>query len=358
MEIERIQNRQAVYLTVLFFSSNCYALLFAAKEGAAVWVSYLFAWLIAIAVAALLGSLMRRSECSFFELLDTLLTRPVGRFFTSLLILYALLSVCTSLSIFGQFNQLTALSKTPTIILPLVIILIGAWACRSGVLAIARTASLTIWFAVFVFLLFVGLGFHNATPSLLLAFERVSLRGGMTVFCNQLGDLFLLSVLYPHLTKKATGARAITVGAVLCGGMLFVISAITVMALGGNGVIGDAYPVFTVFSIRTVGNFVQHLELLSSIAMTIFAFFRVSISFCFITQGLRHLFSLKDGRTPILPIGLILASLTQLLYHGMPMLMARLESNLSLWILIPIQILLPLALCVIARLKSLTLASK
>ncbi|MBQ3055011.1 MAG: endospore germination permease [Oscillospiraceae bacterium] len=357
MKLERITNKQGCFLTLLFFSSNCYSLLFAAKYGASVWFCYLIASLISIAVVFLINTLMKYAENrTFFEFLDFLLPCPFGRMITALLMLYAFLSTCTSLSIFGQFNQLTALSKTPTIIIPLAVILLGVWACRSGIQTIGRMASLTILFAVAVFLLFSLLALDGLNPDLLrIPKENESgsfLRGGLIVFCNQLGDIILLTVLYPHFARRSTRGRATMLGVVFAGGILFIISIITVMTLGGSGISGDAYPVFTVLSVRTIGGFIQHLELASSVAMTLFAFFRVSLSLYFITQAFRHLFSLDDGRAPILPIGLLLASMTQLLYHGMPMLMVRLESNLSLWILLSIQIICPFLLFVLALIKT------
>ena len=348
--MEKLKNKQGLYLTVLFFGSNCYSLLFAARHGAAVWLCYLLAWGLGIAAAYVLGTCMERTDGTFFALLDSLLPRPLGRFFTGLLAVYTFLSACTSLSIFGQFNQLTALSKTPTLILPLAVILLGVFACRSGISAMGRMASLTVWFSAVVFVLFVCVGLGSASPALLLETDRFSLQGGFTVFCNQLGDVLLLTAVYPYLARKRTRKRTMTIGMTLAGGMLFVISLVTVMTLGGRGVTDNTYPVFTVLSVRTVGQFVQHTELLTSVAMTVFAFFRVSLSLFFIAEALTRLFSLQNGRAPILPAGLLLASVTQLLYHGMPMLTARLESALSLWILIPIQIVLPALLCVICLL--------
>lgn len=355
MTRERITNKQGFLLTVLFFGSNCYSLLFAANTGHSVWICYLLGSLLAIFIARLLCTVLARSDGTLFETLDNFLSRPIGRCVTLILAVYAFLSAATALSIFGRFNQLTALSKTPTLILPLAVILLGVRACRVGIESIARMGSLTFVFAAAVFLIFSLLGLNFLSIDALLPLtpsEPISiLRGSLSVFLNQLGDVVLLTVLYPHLARPKTRARAITGGVAVSGGILTVIALITVMTLGDLGIRSDAYPVFTVLSIRSIGKFIQHLEILSSLAMTFFAFFRVSLCLYFLSVAFEHVFDLPDYRAALLPIGLLLATVTQLLYRNMLVLRERLESDLTFWILIPILILLPCLLFLLSQTK-------
>lgn len=357
MTRELITNKQGAILTFLFLSSNCYSLLFASNTGRFVWLCYLLAGILATLIAYLLGSVMQyRGNSNFFDMISKLLSRPIGLLISLLLAVYAFLSTGTSLSFFGRFNQLTALSKTPTIILPLAVILLSVWACRAGIETIARIGNLTVYFAVFVFLIFAlpGVRFLTFDTLLPLIPEKPFsvFRGSLTVFFNQLGDILLLTVLYPHLARPKTRTRSIVFGVVTSGAALTVIALITVMTLGDLGILSDAYPVFTVLSIRSIGEFLQHLEILTSIAMTLFAFFRVSLSLYFISCAFKHLFHLHDHRAMLLPLGLLLATTTQLMYRNMLVLRERLESDLTIWILIPIHLLLPLLLFFITKIVS------
>ncbi|MBE6915924.1 MAG: hypothetical protein E7471_04745 [Ruminococcaceae bacterium] len=363
MKLDAISPRSAFLLSFLFLTGNCYSLLFASGCGRFVWLCYLIAGLLATFVAFLLARAMHHKH-DFFETLETLFSRPLGKLITLILALYAFLSIATSLSIFGRFNQLTALSQTPTVILPTLIILIGIRSCRAGIGTIARVGSFTILFVFAVFLVFSLLGINFLSPDALLPLipnEPLGLlRGALSVFTNQLGDLLLLTVLYPHLSEKKS-SRAIPLGVASTSLVLTVISLITVMTLGERGILSDSYPVFTVLSIRGVGNFIQHLEILSSVSMTLVIFFRVSLALYFIANALRHFLALPDYRAIVFPLGIFLAGITQVLYRDMLSLRTRLESDFSLAVALPLQVLLPVLiylLSVAKRKNKHTLGSK
>lgn len=353
MKLDTISARSAFLLSFLFLTGNCYSLLFASDCGHFVWLCYLLAGILATVVAFLLARVMRKQE-DFFKTLETLFSHPLGKLITFILALYAFLSLATSLSIFGRFNQLTALSETPTIILPTIIILIGIRACRAGISAIARMGSFTILFVFAVFLVFSALGINFLSPKSLLPLissDPVGIfRGALSVFTNQLGDLLLLTVLYPHLPCEKD-SRAIPLGVAATALVLTIISLITVMTLGERGILSDSYPVFTVLSIRSIGNFIQHLEILSSVAMTLIIFFRVSLALYFIANAAGHLLALPDYRAIVFPLGIFLAGTTQVLYRDMLSLRTRLESSFSLMIALPLQILLPILLCLFSIAK-------
>ena len=352
MTQERISGKQGFAITVLFLLSNCYSVLFGMGAGRDVWLSYLVALALAMALSSVLTHSMKRcDESDFFSFLDHLLTRIGGSILSLLLALYTLFSSVTSLCLFGRFNQFTALSRTPSIILPLLIVLLGVWACRSGVEALGRMASLTLYFTGVVFLIFALFGFSEQKWETLLPILQHGptpvLRGGLAVFLNQLGDLIFLTAILPHLSRQ----RSFKLGVLVGGVALTVIALVTLTTLGATETAAEFYPVFTVLSIRSIGRFVQHLEVLSSIAMTIFAFFRVALSLYFVAKAVAHVFHLPDYRASLLPIGLLLVSVTQMFYQTMIGLRTRLESDLALTLMTPILVLLPFALAVIAWTK-------
>lgn len=356
MKHDSIQPKHGVILSFLFLISNCYSLLYASNTGRSVWLCYLFAGVLASVVAFLLSHTLQTARVDFFELLTRSFSPPIGKLLTLVLAIYAFLSAGTSLSIFGRFNQLTALSETPTILLPLAVVLLSIRACRSGISTLARMGNFVFYFILAVFFIFALLGMNFLSPQAITPlrpnrFIDVIL-GALTVFVNQFGDLLFLSVLFPHLPQKQKRSHAVVGGVVFAGLVLSTIALITVMTLGEAEILSDSYPVFTVLSIRSIGRFIQHLEILSSVAMTLMIFFRVSIALSFVARALRHIFALEDARAALFPLGLLLVSVTQVMYRNMLVLRERLESSITLMIALPLQVLLPLALFLIVLIKT------
>ena len=56
-----------------------------------------------------------------------------------------------------------------------------------------------------------------------------------------------------------------------------VIALITVLTIGGNQTGAEFFPVFTILSIRNIGGYIRHMEILTSIAMTFFVFIRATL---------------------------------------------------------------------------------
>lgn len=346
MSKELITNRQGFTLLVIFTMCNAYSLLFGADCGRDVW----FAYLVAAALAVLLWALMtrsfeRRPYGSFFEMLDAAFGKYFGHAITVLLAVYAILSCTTSMGLFSRFTQLTSLSKTPQIVLPLLLLLLAAWALKSGLEVLARGASLLFYFVMITFFYFVIFGIplldiRNITPVFEDGILR-PLRSALTIFTNQFGDTLLLFAIYPSI-RRAPNRRRTMVCAMLTAGLAAsVIALFTVLTIGGNQTGAEFFPVFTILSIRNIGGYIQHMEILTSVAMTFFVFIRQTLSLYFIATAFSHLFHTTAYQRLLTPLALLITSGAQLLYWNMMSLRARIEGNLNLYILIPLQFILP-----------------
>lgn len=354
MTKEIITNRQGFTLLVIFTMCNAYSLLFGADCGRDIWIAYLLAAALAVLLWALLTrSFERRPYGSLFEMLSAAFGNVGGRVVTALLCVYAALSCTTSLALFGRFTQLTALSKTPQLLLPLLLLLLAAWGLKSGLEVVARGASMLFYFVIITFLYFVIFGVplldvRNITPVLADGILRPA-RSALSIFTNQFGDTLLLFAVYPSI-RRAPNRRRTMICAMLCAGIFAaVIALITVLTIGGNQTGAEFFPVFTILSIRNIGGYIRHMEILTSIAMTFFVFIRATLCLYFIANACSHLFSARGYQRILTPIALLIASGTQLLYWDMMSLRARIESNWNLYILIPLQLILPVVTVLLLR---------
>ena len=355
MKFEAITNKQAGILAIIFVMTNSFSVLYGVNAGQDLWISYLLATVAAGLLWLLMSGMMNAyPEMNFFTLLDRLLGKFLGRTVSVVLLLFAFLSLTTSVINFGKFTQLTALSKTPQIILPALIILIAVWVLHSGIEVLARCGSLLIFFIAFVFLYFLLFGvefveLENLTPVMEDGLFPV-VHSSIMVFVHQFGQSVLLLALYHNIKRKDSHhPKGIAAGVLIGGAAVTLIALSTLATLGQAETASEFYPVFTVLSIRNVGGFIQHMEILTSLVMAFFVFFRIALGLYFICSALTHLFNLPDYRSSLLPMGLLILSATQLLFWNAMDLRATMESDLSLRIAFPLLFILPVILAIIAR---------
>lgn len=357
MSKEIITNRQGFTLLVTFTMCNAYSLLFGASIGRDLWLAYLFAAILAILIWATITKVFERNpDLDFFSMMDYAFGKILGHIITFILLVYAFLSCTTSMSLFGRFAQLTALPKTPQIILPLLILLLAAWALKSGLEVLARGASLLFYFIITTFIYFVIfslplINLRNILPILQNGILP-PLKSALTIFTNQFGDVLLLLAIYPNI-RRAPARRKTMMWAMVASGLaMFIISTMTVFTLGGKQTSSEFFPVFSIMAIRNIGGYIQHTEILTSIAMTFFVFIRQTLCLYFIAKGFQYLFHTTAYQRLLTPLALLTVSGTQLLYSNMVGMIARIEGDQNLYLILPLQLLLPLLVCVFILIKN------
>jgi len=357
MAVMRISNKQACVLTALYIITNCFSALYGVDAGRDIWISYTLASLSACLLWFLISMATDKyPDKDFFSLLELSFGRLITWIITLLFSLYAFSSVATSISHFGKFTQLTSLSKTPQIIIPLLILMLAAYTLRSGIEVLARCASLIAPFAIFVFLYFFLFGvefieLQNIKPLLSGGIKPV-IRGALSAFINQFGHTILLTSLLHNIKSEKRGKRrGILFGVVIGSVAISLIVFSTIATLGQAETAAEFYPVFTVLSIRNLGGFIQHMEILTSIATAFFVFFRAALGLYFLSLAVAYLFRLKSSRAQLIPLALLITSTTQLLYWNTMSLRKSMESDLAIILVAPLQFVIPVLACLIIWFK-------
>lgn len=329
MRNEKITNGEGVFLVFLTLTANGFSVMFGSGAGRDAWLSHIIAAAAAFAVSYLLARACDEyPEKSFFEVLECAFGRVFGRVLAVLLIFPILASGVVSLTIFTRFVQMSALPRTPQIIIPLLITLTAALSFRSGLRSAAGASRLLFWFCVSVLAVFCIFGSRLMhIDGIFPVFEnmRETLVGACEVFVNRFGLIFALMPVYTRMMGKKTRRRDFSLSVFASGVVMAVIALITVSILGRDVASRDFYPVFTAMSVQGVGGFIQHTEILACIAMTIGIFVRCAISILFCDEMLVGIFSVKNACGTALPIGLIISSATQLIYRDATSLRALVE---------------------------------
>ena len=203
---------------------------------------------------------------------------------------------------------------------------------------------------LFIFFGLPQLNFQNITP-ILENNVLPTLKSSLTVFTNQFGDALILFAIYPLIIKNPK-RKKISLGAIIAATALAsIIALFTILTLGEEQMQGEFFPVFTILSIRKVGAYIQHMEILTSVAMTFSVFIRQAVCLYFISLALSHVLKTESYKSHLIPPTLIIAAGTYILYRNIMSLKWRVESDLNIYILLPLQFVLPCLMALIFTLK-------
>ncbi len=349
----RITNGSGAAVCALVIFANAYSVMSGSDAGRGAWIAHIIAGAVATLLAWCIASVCDRyPEKSFCDVLSSVCGKWGARFFGGVTAFFALVTCVLSLTVFSRFVQITALFRTPQIVLPLIIAIISALALRSGLSAVSGAARLLFWFSAAVLAVFVLFGIRWMEFSRLIPSQKELgdfFTGAGEVFLNRFGTVFALFSVYTRMEAGPARKKFFMWSVAGSALALALIGAVTVATLGERVAGTDFYPVFTAMSIRGVGGFIQHTEILACIAMTLSLFFKTSVCLLFAEDMICGMFNITKKEGLSLPLALICAAMTQLIYRDLSELRGMVEWTPGAGWVVGVYVLLPLALFAFAE---------
>lgn len=309
--------------------TNSYAVLPGMSAGGAVWLSHIIAALAALfCVFCIIAICDRHPGEAFLDALSSDIGNIPAKIISLILSLFAALTCIVSLTVFARFVQVTALPRTPQMIVPLLIIVTAALSLRGGISAPSGAALLLLWFSIAVFFIFALFGIKSMdVRGLIPAFSKTKelLIGAGEVFLNRFSAIPAFAVIYPRINGGKGKRSFFLLSVAAASAALAVISAITVATLGRGTSTLDFYPVYTAMSVRGIGGFIQHTELLACITMVHCLYFKCALCLHFCEENLAKIFSAERRRGIAIPLALIFAAMTQIIYRDLSSLRGMVE---------------------------------
>ena len=329
MQDGRITNGSGAAVCALVIFANAYSVMSGSDAGNGAWIAHIIAGVAAIVCAWCIVSVCEKyPEKSFYDVLSAVCGKWGARLFGGTTAFFALVTCVLSLTVFSRFVQITALFRTPQIVLPLIIAIISALAIRSGLRAVSGAARLLFWFSAAVLAVFVLFGIRWMEFSRLIPSGNELtdfFAGAGEVFLNRFGTVFALFSVYTRMEQGLSRKRFFMWSVAGPALALALISAVTVATLGEKVAGTDFYPVFTAISVRGVGGFIQHTEILACIAMTLSLFFKTSVCLLYAEDMLCGMFNITKKEGLSLPLALVCAAMTQLIYRDLSALRGMVE---------------------------------
>ena len=318
MKNAKISNIDGAFLAFLAVMTNTLTVLPGVDIGV-VWPSGLIAGALALLSAFLISVCCDRfSDEEIYNVIRSSVGKASAAIVGAILLVLVLLSFVVSLTVFSRFVQITALPQTPQIILPIILSFLAAMSAHGGMQTACGAARLLFWFVVAVFILFLGFGITELSVPLLVPKSESTkdiFAAAGEIFLNRFSLVPALFVIYTKMENKKS-RRKVFLGSIGFASLVIAaISAVCVCMLGKSGARADFYPVYTAMSLFSFGGFIQHTEIFACIAMTLCLFFKGAVCLSFSGEMLDGIFGIQGGRGVFVPLALITAYSTQLIYR-------------------------------------------
>jgi spore germination protein KB len=165
------------------------------------------------------------------------------------------------------------------------------------------------------------------------------------------GEMLAFTMLLPHLNKGEAANKICILAFVVSGVFLLLFTVLNIAIVGSTIIERSSFPILTAVSYINIAEFVQRLDIIVIISMVILGFVKITVFFFCALIGTADLFHCSQPNKLIYPLGIILLISSIFIANGY---IEHIQEGLKvvpLYLHIPLQIVLPLLLLIIALIK-------
>lgn len=327
LETGRISGRQVSLLLIVIIVST--SLLFPptivarlAQQDA--WLSVVLALPVGLLVGALVVGLSRRFPgLTLVEYSQVVLGPWAGRVIGLAFVWWFLHVAAIVAREMGTLLTTAVFDQTPIEVIIFLMVMLTASAVRNGIETLARSNDFMFWIQLGSYLAVLALVTPQVIPqNLTPVLERGigPILQGSWVAGSWMGEVVIVSMFLPFLDyQRQAGASiiwalglvtAITAGSIAMA--LFVLGPATAGRL--------TVAVLTLARLVSVGRIIERMDAIIMVIWVLGLFIKISAFYYAASLGLAQILSLRDFRPVVLPLGLLIAVLSLLLFRNTPQL--------------------------------------
>ncbi|MBP1992422.1 GerAB/ArcD/ProY family transporter [Paenibacillus eucommiae] len=322
MEHPQIGTRQFTVLVIMFIVGSSIlmipgAIAMHAKQDS--WISSI------LAVAAGLGLIVLYCAIgskfpgkTLFEYCKILLGKWIGLFVAIQFFIFSYLLAAFMLRYIGDFLTTEVMPETPITAILILFMVIVIMAASLGLEVLTRAAEIFFpWIVLFYFIIAVFVSpqiqMINLQPMLEHGLKPV-LQGSLPLISIPYLELSLFLFIFPNVKNLNKRRQAFLIGGIIGGFLIVVVTFLSITVLGASLTIRNNYPTFSLTQKIHVGNFLQRVESLLAVIWFLTIFFKSAVTYYVSALGLAQILNLKDYRTVLVPLGVILVPLSLIVY--------------------------------------------
>jgi spore germination protein KB len=253
---------------------------------------------------------------------------------------------------FGDFLLASFMPETPLIAFVIMLLILGAWAAKSGLEVICRANEFIFpLFILSVTAIFVLAVWEADFSQLLPVMEngvKPVFRGALDPMAWR-GEIIIVAMILPYISDLEKTGKYLVFSVILIGLVLTLATVFTV-AVVGELTKYLSFPFFELARCISIGRFIERMEALVLVMWVAGVTIKVAVFYYVAVLGAAQLFELSDYRPIVLPVGLILGIWSLELFQNSGQLIEWLTKTLPLYAYI-FEIGIPLLLLTVAVLR-------
>lgn len=255
---------------------------------------------------------------------------------------------------FGDFMTTSFMPDTPLSVFNFSLLLLGAWAVIAGLEVIARMNEFIILLVVSFLLLIIILSIDNWELNNLLPFFS---RGPLPILAAAIvpaswhGEVVFLAVILPFMTRPNRAFIAGSMGIFASAALLTTGVVGTLAVFGPELTASLRFPLHVFVRTINVGGFLTRFEVVVMVTWVAGVFIKTAIFYYCAALGLAQVLGLSEYRAVVMPLGIIMATLSISLFRDVTVLVEFLAHTWPVYSLSLFFLGLPLLLLVVTLVR-------
>ncbi|SFM13420.1 spore germination protein KB [Gracilibacillus orientalis] len=275
------------------------------------WIAAVFSLVIGVIIVMVYYGISKISpNLTIIELNKKVMGKFIGTCISFLYLFYSFLYATVALREVGDFVTTEVLPDTPIEAIHILFLIIVLMATRLGLETIARCVEI---FYPYIFLLLIiiiiplipEINLDNIQPAMEGGVQPIA-RASLTFITYPFVELVLFMMFFPYVNEKAKIKKNLFQGVLVGGILLVVFTTLTILVLGYEQTSRYMYPGYLLAQKINIGEFITRVEIVIAGIWFITIFFRITIYLYFTCHGLAQALNLKDYRSTVYPLGIIM----------------------------------------------------
>ncbi|PAB59858.1 GerAB/ArcD/ProY family transporter [Anaeromicrobium sediminis] len=355
MSREVISDRQGIVLVVLFVMGSTLLMGTGGDAGKDSWIAIIVGIIIAFPILMIYAKILATFPGKdLFHILECVFGKFLGKCIS---ILYTWLAFHLGVLVlrnFGEFVSTVSLLKTPMTVTIIGLAILCIWGVINGIEVLARWAQITlnillVLVTLTILLLIPNMDINRIMPILSDGMKPI-FRGAFSAFSFPFAETIMFCLVFSSLKDSKSPYKVYTGGLVI-GGFVVLVTAFTEMlVLGEVNYTELFFPAYSAVSRIDIGDIIQRSEIIVSISFMGGGFIKICICLMGACKGIEKVFGLKDYRYIVVPVGLLMINLSNIIYNNVRE-MTQWAFNIWPYYAIVFQVILPIIILLVIQIR-------
>lgn len=354
MRKEQISESQIYILIITFMIGTTTAISPFTESQQNTWISLLVALIFTTPIVIIYGSISNNHPGKdIFQILEYVFGKIIGKIIGAFYTFYFFHLGAICIRNMTEFIQIASFPESPQYFTALFIGILAIYILKAGLEVMAGVNKFIFPFLVFVIGLTIIFVFPRAhithfLPVLENGWTPV-LKTGHLISTFPFGETVAFLSFFNTVKEKKRASKIYLKGIYLGGLILLSIIVRNTLMLGPANLSSSLLPSYDAVSLINIGNFIRGIEVIIAIVIAIAGFMKVSVCLFASCIGTARLFGFDDYKWVSAPLGLLMMSLSFILYDS-SMRMVEWVSIYKFYV-IPFQLIIPIFILIFGGLK-------